>query len=571
VLDNDEAEIVGDGSGDDPVTQPGQPAPGERPDPPRPARNRAPAVVALAVGALLLTAVLSSGLTFLITRDDTGTVAATATASPLLQQGVSGEAPLATRNPPVPADSRTPDPGRTPDAVTPSPTPSPHLQTIVLTIEPSADASVSRDAPDSNHGDGDVLEVDGDPRKLAFVRFDLTDVAGTIVSARLRLHSTGTSPSGGRVVMIDDHRWSEASITYEDRPSSQGIVVARIGSVEAGRIYEVDVTPAVTGGGPVTLVITSLHSDGADYGSRESATPPQLILETVVGLTDMIDREDSPLTVMAVGDIACEPDHWNFNGGEGTDDGCRQKHTAAIVAGHDPDAVLILGDSQYIGGEIDEYAGSYDLSWGEFWDRTYPVPGNHEYIASNANGYFDYFGIRAGDRDTGYYAFTRGGWLFIAINSNCSVVGGCDEDSLQYAWLEETLSQYPGSCQVAFMHHPLWSSTDKGVDHGLRPLYELMYAHGVDIVLAGHSHSYERFAPQDPYGNLDEDRGLRLFVVGTGGANLHEFIDFLPNSASRNDHTYGVLKLVFSGDSYRWEFLPEEGRVYTDTGSGSCR
>ncbi len=277
------------------------------------------------------------------------------------------------------------------------------------------------------------------------------------------------------------------------------------------------------------------------------------------------------VTIMAAGDIACDPESAGFNGGSGTYTECRQKYTADLILQHNPDAVFALGDLQYETGNLTDFIQSYERSWGQFKAKTYPVPGNHEYESLGASGYFDYFGGRAGDRDKGYYTVEMGAWQVLALNSNCSNIGGCGPGSPQHEWLRQTLEAGTGHCEIAFLHHPRWSSGKHGNHDQLSSLYGLLYDHGVEVVLTGHDHHYERFAPQDANGNRDDARGIRQFVVGTGGKNLYHLEQIVWNSEARNNQAYGVLQLELHADTYTWEFVPEAGQTFSDIGAGACR
>ena len=275
--------------------------------------------------------------------------------------------------------------------------------------------------------------------------------------------------------------------------------------------------------------------------------------------------------IVAVGDIACDPGDDEFNGGRGTASECRHKHTSDLVANRNPAAFLALGDLQYEDATYEKFLRSYEPTWGRFKDITRPAPGNHEYRLASAPGYFEYFGRRAGEPGRGYYSFDLGGWHLIALNSNCDAVGGCGEGSPQLEWLRRDLAASSAACTLAFWHHPRFtSSAHHGDDPATGPFWDALYEEGADVVLVGHAHSYERFAPQDPDGRADSQRGLRQFVVGTGGRGFHEFGPADPNTETRNSDTYGVLELTLEDGSYDWKFRPEEGKTFTDEGSADC-
>ena len=280
--------------------------------------------------------------------------------------------------------------------------------------------------------------------------------------------------------------------------------------------------------------------------------------------------------VFAAGDIACDPADGNFNGGAGTVSNCRMKATSDSILAESPAAVLTLGDDQYENGTLAAYQASFEPTWGRLMSILRPTPGNHEYQTTGATGYFDYFnGVgqasgRAGERGKGYYSYDVGTWHLIAMNSNCSPVGGCGVGSPQEKWLRADLAAHPAECTLAYWHHPVFSSGSHGNTASVLPLFQALYDAGADVVLSGHDHDYERFAPQSPAGAADPARGIRQFVVGTGGKNHYAFSAVRPNSEVRNADTYGVLRLVLHPAGYDWSVVPEPGRTFTDSGSQSC-
>jgi len=158
----------------------------------------------------------------------------------------------------------------------------------------------------------------------------------------------------------------------------------------------------------------------------------------------------------------------------------------------------------------------------------------------------------------------------VVLNSNCGAVGGCAAGQPQETWLRADLAANPRSCTLAYWHHPRYSSGEHGNQTSMTPLYQTLYDGGADVALTGHDHTYERFAPQDASGVLDQQRGVRQFVVGSGGKNHYSFSTPQPNSEVRNSDTFGVLKLTLHASSYDWQFVPEPGRTFTDSGTGSC-
>ncbi len=283
--------------------------------------------------------------------------------------------------------------------------------------------------------------------------------------------------------------------------------------------------------------------------------------------------------IVAAGDIACDPASTSFMAGQGTDSKCRQLSTSNLILNLNPAAVLDLGDTQYYCGSLTAFMQSYDLSWGRVKPITHPVVGNHEYLTSGgtgcddtnagAAGYFQYFGAAAGNPTQGYYSYDVGAWHLIALNSNCSEAGGCSSVSPQGKWLQADLTAHPTVCTLAYWHIPLWSSGGRASPNTAQ-LTQILYTNNADVVLAGHDHTYERFAPQDYNGALDLARGIRAFVVGTGGANHTPFTTIAPNSEVRNDSTYGMLKIALHAASYDWQFVPEAGKTFSDSGMTAC-
>ncbi len=232
--------------------------------------------------------------------------------------------------------------------------------------------------------------------------------------------------------------------------------------------------------------------------------------------------------------------------------------------------VFTVGDNAYASGTADEFERCYDPSWGRHKARTRPSVGNHEYQTPNASGYYGYFGASAGDPRKGYYSYSRGAWHIVVLNSNCSAVGGCGAGSAQERWHRADLASHPAGCTLAYWHSPRFSSGSHGSNTSMQPFWNALYDYGVEVVVNGHDHHYERFAPQNASGAADPTRGIREFVVGTGGKSSYAVRTPLPNSEVRNDDTYGVLKLTLRSTSYDWQFVPQAGKTFTDSGSRTC-
>jgi hypothetical protein len=286
--------------------------------------------------------------------------------------------------------------------------------------------------------------------------------------------------------------------------------------------------------------------------------------------------------VMAAGDIAC--------GVESSGGTCVQGATSDLIAAQQPNAVLLLGDDQYECGQLTDFNHYFDPSWGRVKSSIHPAIGNHEYnvqtdptrpcygAAPGAPGYWSYFGGASHPLDpscgvscTGYYSFDVGAWHVIAINSNCGQVsGGCGAGSAQEKWLRQDLAAHPNACTLAYWHHPLYSSGQWGNNTSMKAVWQALYDYGADVVLTGHDHDYEQFAPQDANGNLDNAFGIREFVVGTGGRNLGPFTALKANSEVFNRTSFGVLKLMFHANGFDWQFVPAAGSAPIPGASGNA-
>ena len=297
----------------------------------------------------------------------------------------------------------------------------------------------------------------------------------------------------------------------------------------------------------------SRPTDGTVDTQPRLAAPPAAGARVAAGQPA---RPTVPILI-AAGDIAsCDSDE--------------DEATAALQDGLDG-TVATLGDNVYGSGTAAEFADCYDPSWGRHKDRTRPAPGNHDLETEGGVGYFDYFGGAAGRFGEGWYSYDVGAWHIVVLNSNCRRVGGCEAGSPREEWLRADLAAHPNRCTLAYWHHPRFSSgKEHGSEEAMRPFWQALYDAGSDVVLSGHEHNYERFAPQDPAGRADAARGIRQFVVGTGGKSHYGFGEVLPNSEARNDDAFGVLELTLHATGYDWAFVPVTGQSFTDAGSGAC-
>jgi hypothetical protein len=273
-------------------------------------------------------------------------------------------------------------------------------------------------------------------------------------------------------------------------------------------------------------------------------------------------QPDQTFTLVGAGDIA----------------GCKAiegaQATAKLIE-QIPGTVFAAGDLVYEHGSAAEFRDCYGPTWGRFKNRTRPTLGNHEYGVPNAGAYFEYWGAQAGPAGKGYYSYDLGIWHIVALNTNCDApgLGGCGAGSPQEAWLRQDLREHPNACIVAYGHHALFSSglfKRHAIHPELKQLWQDLYAAHADLMLVGHEHSYERFVAQNPDGQADPEHGIREIVVGTGGRS-HDPLGFATNNSEvRDADTFGVLKVVLSPHSYTWEFIPEEGKTFRDSGVGIC-
>ena len=244
--------------------------------------------------------------------------------------------------------------------------------------------------------------------------------------------------------------------------------------------------------------------------------------------------------------------------------------TSNILLGANLAAVLPIGDEQYEDGQYWKFLQSYDPSWGRLNSLARPVPGNHDYETQGGSGYFTYFGSRAGDPTKGWYSYDIGAWHVIALSGECASVGGCGAGSAQETWLRSDLAAHSNLCTLAYWHEPRFSSGFNGSSTAYSAFWNDLYNAHADVVLNGHDHDYERFAPQDPSQNPDPN-GIREFIVGTGGESHLAFTTTTPNSQVFNNDTFGVLELTLHPRTgYDWQFVPVNGGTFTDSGSGTC-
>lgn len=439
----------------------------------------------------------------------------------------------------------------------------------------AADTYASSAEPDRNFGTSSSIRTDASPDLRGFIRF--SPATGTVSQAILRVFANSSQATGVDVRGASTNSWGETTLTYRNMPGALAVTDSS-GPFSSNTWVEWNVTALVNGTGQVSFALTSTSSTATNLASRESANKPQLVVTYGSGspppppppppTPPPPPPPDGSPVVAAAGDIACDPASSSFNGGDGVPTRCRQKYTSDLLTG--TAAVLPLGDNQYEEGTLTQFRQSYDPSWGRFKSVTHPSVGNHEYLTTGASGYFDYFGASAGSRTQGWYSFNVGAWHLVALNSNCSKVGGCGVSSPQYQWLRADLAANNSACTLAYWHHPRFAHGQFSNNSAYQPFWQLLFDDNAEIVLVGHDHNYQRYAPQTPTGGLDNVRGIRQFIVGTGGKNLVVPDSSGTNREVANGNTHGVLKLTLHPTSYDWRFTPEAGKTFTDSGTNSC-
>lgn len=345
-------------------------------------------------------------------------------------------------------------------------------------------------------------------------------------------------PGEGQFVVNVDRRWRVVAVVV----AAFGVVLMAGMAVQRGHV--------------------GTKGFGVAYAEEEPLPPAGMVIgPRPVAVTVREAASSKPLvTVLAAGDIA-------------SCDGTGDEQTAAIVAVNPDVPVLTLGDHAYVDGTAAEFRDCFDPSWGPFKDRLRPVPGNHEYHSSNADPYFAYFGPTAGPSDNpasrGYYSFDLGAWHIVALNSEQDI----GASGAQLAWLRADLAATDKRCVLAYWHRPRFVADDEYSDIAdVAPFWSELYAAGAEIVLNGHSHTYQRYELMSPSGDADPTGGIREFVVGTGGRSAHSLRpDGRREAEFSGPGFFGVLKLRLSDTGYDWSFLPVAGQTYTDSGSGVCK
>jgi hypothetical protein len=265
-------------------------------------------------------------------------------------------------------------------------------------------------------------------------------------------------------------------------------------------------------------------------------------------------RKAKPAVLLAAGDIA-----------DCSSDGA--KLTSDLIL-HRSGTVAALGDNAYPSGSPRDFADCFAPTWGRFKSRIRPAIGNHEYITAGASGYFGYYG-KAAHPPGAYYSYRLGSWHVVVINSECAYIGGCGPGSGELNWLRSDLARHPARCTLAYWHEPRFSSGPHGPNPAMQPIWAALAKAGADVVLSGHDHLYQRFAPLDASGRMSS-KGIREFVVGTGGGSHYSAERVSLGSRKIITNTWGVLRLVLRAGGYSWQFLSAPSGKVLDSGSSSC-
>jgi len=526
-------------------------------------------------------------ITFTSTNTPTATRTQTAAASPTrTPTATQSSGPTPTRTPTGVASTPT----RTPTPTTQANSPTPGGGTTTFTS--TADSYVDSSNASTNYGSATQIRVDGSPDVRSYLRFNVQGLSGTVTSATLRVYANSALSAGYDAHGVSDNSWTESGITYNNAPP-QGSVIGSSGSVSSNTWTSVNVTAYITGNGTYNLGLATTNSTALSLASRESgANAPQLVIQTGgSSATSTVTRTPTP-TSAGNPTATRTPTQTPTSAGNptATRTPTRTPTPAATATGSAGNAVLVgagdistcsnnndeataklldgiagtvfnAGDNAYDSGTITEYTNCYDPTWGRHKSRTKSVPGNHEYQTSGASGYFQYF-----NNPPAYYAYNLGAWRIYALDSEIDTSAG----GAQGTWLQSDLAANPKACVLAYWHKPRWSSgTTHGSDSGMQAIWQILYNAGVDVVINGHEHNYERFAQMNATG-ATVSQGLREFVVGTGGVGHYSFGSALASSEVRNASTFGVLKMTLHSGSYDWQFIPIAGSTFTDSGSANC-
>jgi uncharacterized protein YjdB len=377
---------------------------------------------------------------------------------------------------------------------------------------------------------------------------------------------TGKVAGTATITATSESQSGTAAITVVRVPVASVTVSPATGSVQAGSTYQLTATPKDASGTALTGRAVSWSSGNTSVATVNGSG---LVTGVVAGSATITATSEGQSGTSAITVTAQPPPGTGVvfvGAGDISDCGNDNDEATAKLLDAIPGTVFTLGDNVYSSGTDAQYSQCFDPTWGRHKARTKPSPGNHDYNTSGATGYYNYWGSLAGPASRGYYSYDLGDWHIISLNSEVSVNAGSAEEQ----WLRADLAASTKKCTLAYWHKPRFSSGTHGSSTTYTALWQALYDFNADVVLAGHDHNYQRFAPQTPDGVADPARGIREFVAGTGGESHYVFSTPIANTEAYNTDTFGVLKLTLNAGSYTWEFIPVAGRTYRDSGSGSC-
>jgi len=466
-----------------------------------------------------------------------------------------------------------------------------HIRTIA-TFSAALLAAACERLPQALGPDYGVISVTVEPRGITLVVGDSVQLTATIIMSNNRPPrsvswtssntSVATVSTAGMVSGVaagdvfifatSGSKRDSAAVTVvpKDQPPPPPVASVEVtptsATTQVGQAVQLTATPKDANSNPLSGRTVTWSSDNVSVATVSSSG---LVTGVSAGSATITATSEGKDGTSAITVVPAPPGASVVLVGAGDIADCASngdEATANLVDGI-AGTVFTAGDNAYPDGTAANYAQCYDPSWGRHKGRTRPSPGNHEYHVTDAAGYWRYFGSVAGDSGKYYYSYDLGDWHIIALNSNISMSAG----SPQEQWLRSDLAASTKNCVLAYWHHARFSS---GSQHGSStaptPLWQALYDYNADIVISGHDHDYERFAPQTPAGVADPVRGIREFVVGTGGESHYAFGTPIANSEVRDNTSFGVLKLTLSADSYTWEFIPVAGASFRDSGSGTC-
>ena len=443
--------------------------------------------------------------------------------------------------------------------------------TATITVSAVSVASVTVSPATANVNEGSTVQLTATPKDANGVPLtgrtvtwasDNTTVATVSATGLV----TGKVAGSATITATSEGQGGTAAITVVHVPVASVTVSPAPASVQAGQTVQLTATPKDASGTPLAGRTVTWASDNTAVATVSGSG---LVSGVAAGSATIMATSEgqsgtSALTVSALGASVVLVGAGDIADCSRTSD----DSAAALVERLAPDAVFTAGDNVYTNGTATEYANCYDPTWGRFKAKTHPAPGNHDYNTSGATGYYGYFGALAGDPTKGYYSYDLGAWHLIALNGEISTSAG----SAQEVWLKADLAASTKTCTMAYIHRPRFSAGYHGSNSSMQPLWQDLYDAGAELYIAGHNHDYERFAPQDANGVADPVKGIREFVVGTGGAGSEAWSTTPPiaNEEVWANPTWGVLKLTLYPTSYTWQYIPVAGDSFTDSGSGSC-